>query len=308
MYPACAAGAARVPHRGERRACHGLERRVELAAAGRGARSRLLPRLVPRLVAPAPAHLALHHKLWERAGLRRHSVLYRRSSSRSLTSFTAGHTHAEPDPASDDQSPHSRLWGDRATAAGPSSQESVPETSWAAAHKTVWHRLVSQKPLTFAPGERLQIGHFRPPDAPSQKDSISGRRRLGHARTSQTDSSACGRTDQTRPPTSAPHPGWWTRWSLQIPRRELARTWLLDSSRRSPQRGGAAGPGSLRQPLRQLRPPSRLNLPLDRHPNRLFLADHDHQLPAPGDAGIEEVPTEHHVVLHHHGNHDRWIL
>ena len=179
MYPACAAGAARVPHRGERRACHGLERRVELAAAGRGARSRLLPRLVPRLVAPAPAHLALHHKLWERAGLRRHSVLYRRSSSRSLTSFTAGHTHAEPDPASDDQSPHSRLWGDRATAAGPSSQESVPETSWAAAHKTVWHRLVSQKPLTFAPGERLQIGHFRPPDAPSQKDSISGRRRLG---------------------------------------------------------------------------------------------------------------------------------
>ncbi len=47
----------------------------------------------------------------------------------------------------------------------------------------------------------------------------------------------------------------------------------------------------LTHPLRQFRPPSSLDLPFDGHPDGLLLADQHDQLPAPGDAGIEEVPS-----------------
>ena len=132
---------------------------------------------------------------------------------------------------------------------------------------------------------------------PNTPDLRHRRRRPGRARTAQTVPPAAG----------------------QIKRGlELARVWLISvqgivAPRRWPKRllrrgGCGAGPVLLRQPLRQLRPSSRLDPPFDRHSDRLLLADHHDQLSAPRDTGIEKVSTEHHVVLHHHRDHDRWVF
>lgn len=131
-----------------------------------------------------------------------------------------------------------------------------------------------------------------------------------------TDSSACGRTAQTRAAEPALRraddrlenantaSGNW-RECGSLP---FKVSWLPDVAEELLLRGGCGSGPSLRQPLRQLRPSSRLDPPFDRHANRLLLADHHDQLSAPRDTRIEEVPPEHHVVLHHHGYHDRWVF
>src|SRR5439155_14879790 len=62
------------------------------------------------------------------------------------------------------------------------------------------------------------------------------------------------------------------------------------------------------EPFLQLRPPSSARDISDSDGDSLLLTDQHDQLLTPSDPGVEKVPLQHHVVLHHDGDNDGWIF
>lgn len=66
--------------------------------------------------------------------------------------------------------------------------------------------------------------------------------------------------------------------------------------------------GSTAKPLRKLGPLALHQLTFDRHRQRALAPnEHDWALVA-RNAGMNQIPVEHHVMLRKDGNHDHWVF